>query len=70
MRWGRPVVHAGNEKYRRLAGSIGLAVTLAFALQLYRSVDQAGGSFVDAVSGIGFGVVLALAGAIALQVSK
>ena len=57
-------------RYRRLAGSIGLAVTLAFALQLYRSVDQAGGSFVDAVSGIGFGVVLALAGAIALQVSK
>lgn len=60
----------GTTKYRRLAGSIGLAVTLAFALQLYRSVDQAGGSFVDAVSGIGFGVVLALAGAIALQVSK
>ena len=57
-------------KYRRLAGSIGLAVTLAFALQLYHSVDQAGGSFVDAVSGIGFGVALALAGAIALQVSK
>jgi hypothetical protein len=57
-------------RYRRLAGSIGLAVSLAFALQLYRSVDEAGGSFVDAVSAIGFGVVLALTGSIALQVSK
>jgi hypothetical protein len=57
-------------RYRRLAGSIGLAVVLAFALQLVRSVDQAGGSFGDVVGALGIGVYLALAGAIALQLSK
>jgi hypothetical protein len=56
--------------YRRLAGSIGLAVVLAFALQLVRSGDQAGGSFGDALGAVGVGVYLALAGTIALQVSK
>lgn len=57
-------------RYRRLAGSIGLAVVLAFALQLVRSVDQTGGSFGDVVGALGIGVYLALAGALALQISK
>jgi zinc-ribbon domain len=57
-------------RYRRLAGSVGLAVVLAFALQLVRSVDQSGGSFGDALGAVGIGVYLALAGAVALQVSK
>jgi hypothetical protein len=61
---------AKTAKIRRLAGSIGLAVVLAFALQLYRSVDQSGGSFGDALGAIGIGVYVALAGAVALQISK
>jgi hypothetical protein len=57
-------------RYRRLAGSIALAVVLAFAVQLVRSVDQTGGSFGDVVGALGIGVYLALAGALALQISK
>lgn len=55
---------------RRLCGSVALAVTLGFALQLYRSVDQLGGSFGDVFDAIGFAVYIALAGAVALQVSR
>jgi hypothetical protein len=55
---------------RRLCGSVALAVTLGFALQLYRSVDQFGGSFGDVFDAIGFAVYVALAGAVALQVSR
>jgi hypothetical protein len=55
---------------RRLCGSVALAVTLGFALQLYRSVDQAGGTFGDVFDAVGFAVYIALAGAVALQVSR
>ncbi len=55
---------------RRLCGSIGAAVVLAFAVQLFRSIDQAGGSGGDLFSAIGIGVYVALAGALALQFSK
>jgi hypothetical protein len=55
---------------RRLCGSVALAATLGFALQLYRSVDQLGGTFGDVFDAIGFGVYIALAGAVALQVSR
>lgn len=55
---------------RRICGSVALAVTLGFALQLYRSLDQAGVPFGDVFSTIGIGVYVALAGAIVTQVSK
>ncbi|MGH2589788.1 MAG: zinc-ribbon domain-containing protein [Actinomycetota bacterium] len=54
---------------RRLCGSVALAVTLGFALQTYRAVDQFGG-FRDVLDAIGFAVYIALAGAVALQVSR
>lgn len=55
---------------RRICGSVALAIVLGFTLQLYRSVDLAGGSVGDVFSTIGFGVYTALAGAIVTQVSK
>jgi zinc-ribbon domain len=55
---------------RRIWGSVGLAIVLGFVLQVYRSIDAAGGSFGDVFSTIGIGVYLALAGAIATQISK
>ena len=55
---------------RRLCGSIGVAVGAAFMLQLFRTIDQAGGSFGDLFSTIGLGAYLALAGAISLQISR
>ena len=55
---------------RRLIGSVGLALILGFALQLYRSIDQAGGSVGDVFGAIGFGIYVALAGAVCLQISR
>jgi len=55
---------------RRICGSVALAIVLGFTLQLYRSVDLAGGSVGDVLSTIGVGVYIALAGAIVTQVSK
>jgi hypothetical protein len=55
---------------RRICGSVALAIVLGFTLQLYRSVDLAGGSFGDVFSAIGIGVYVALAGAIVTQVAK
>lgn len=55
---------------RRICGSVALAIVLGFILQVYRSIDAAGGTFGDVFSTIGMGVYLALAGAIATQVSK
>jgi hypothetical protein len=54
---------------RRLCGSVALAVTLGFALQTYRAVDQFGG-IGDVFDAIGFAVYISLAGAVALQVSR
>jgi hypothetical protein len=47
-----------------------LAVILGFALQLYRSIDRAGGTAGDVIDATGMGVVVALAGAVCLEVSK
>jgi zinc-ribbon domain len=55
---------------RRLIGSVGLALTLGFALQLYRSIDQAGGTVGDVIGAVGIGVYVALAGAVCLQISR
>ena len=55
---------------RRICGSVALAIGLGFTLQLYRSVDLAGGSVRDVFSAIGIGVYIALAGAIVTQVSR
>ncbi|HET7236547.1 MAG TPA: zinc ribbon domain-containing protein [Actinomycetota bacterium] len=55
---------------RRLCGSITLAVVAMFVLQLFRSVDQSGGSVGDFVSSIGIGVYAATAAAVGLQVSR
>ena len=55
---------------RRLCGSIALAVGAAFALQLFRSIDQSGGSIGDFVSSIGIGVYAAIPAAIGLQISR
>ena len=55
---------------RKLAGSIGTALVIAFVVQLFRSIDQAGGTTGDLFSAIGFGVYVALAGAVALQFSR
>jgi hypothetical protein len=51
-------------------GSIGLALILGFALNLYRSIDQAGGSLGDVIGAVGLGIYVALAGAVCLQISK
>jgi type IV secretory pathway VirB2 component (pilin) len=55
---------------RRLCGSIGVAIVLGFAAQLYRVIDASGGSIGDVFSTIGVGVYVALAGAVALQISR
>lgn len=55
---------------RRLTGSVGLALILGFALQLYRSIDQAGGTVGDVFEAIGVGIYVALAGAVCLQISR
>lgn len=55
---------------RRLCGSVGVAIVLGFAAQLYRVIDAAGGSPGDVLSAIGVGVYVALAGAVALQFSR
>jgi hypothetical protein len=55
---------------RRLCGSVGAAIVLGFAAQLYRVIDAAGGSPGDVLSAIGVGVYVALAGAVALQFSR
>jgi hypothetical protein len=55
---------------RRICGSVALAIVLGFTLQLYRLIDQAGLPLSDVFSAIGFGVYVALAGAIVTQVSK
>lgn len=55
---------------RRLCGSVGVAIVLGFAAQLYRVIDAAGGSPGDVFSTIGVGVYVALAGAVALQFSR
>lgn len=57
-------------RIRRILGSLALALVLGFALQLYRSIDQAGGSFGDVISTIGIGVYVTVVGAICLQLSK
>jgi len=55
---------------RRLCGSIGVAIVLGFAAQLYRVIDGSGGSLGDVLTTIGPGVYVALAGAVALQISR
>ena len=55
---------------RRICGSVALVIVLGFALQLYRSIDAAGGASGDVFGVIGIGVYLALAGAIVTQISK
>jgi hypothetical protein len=55
---------------RRLCGSIGVAIVLGFAAQLYRAIDATGGSVGDVFTTIGVGIYLALAGAVALQFSR
>lgn len=55
---------------RRLCGSIGVAIVLGFAAQLYRAIDASGGSLGDVFTTIGVGVYVALAGAVALQISR
>lgn len=55
---------------RRLCGSITLAIVAIFVLQLFRSIDQAGGSLGDVLGAIGIGVYVAAAAAIGLQVSR
>ncbi len=55
---------------RRLCGSIGVAIVLGFALQIYRVIDGPGGSIGDVLTTIGPGVYVALAGAVALQISR
>lgn len=55
---------------RRLGGSIGVAIVLGFAAQLYRVIDASGGSIGDVFTTIGVGVYVALAGAVALQISR
>jgi len=55
---------------RRLCGSIGVAIVLGFAAQLYRAIDASGGSIGDVFGTIGVGVYVALAGAVALQISR
>jgi hypothetical protein len=55
---------------RRICGGIALAIVLGFTLQIYRSIDAAGGSIGDVFSTIGIGVYLALAGAITTEISK
>jgi zinc-ribbon domain len=57
-------------KIRRLCGSLALAVAAVFAVQLYRFIDQSGGSFGDFLSSIGIGLVLTIPAAIALQISR
>jgi hypothetical protein len=54
----------------QVIGSVGLAVILGFALPLYRSIDRAGGTAGGVIDAIGMGVVVALAGAVCLEVSK
>ncbi|MGH2673493.1 MAG: zinc ribbon domain-containing protein [Actinomycetota bacterium] len=56
--------------FRRLCGSIGVAIVLGFAAQLYRAIDASGGSVGDVFTTIGAGVYVALAGAVALQFSR
>jgi hypothetical protein len=56
--------------FRRVIGSIGLALILGFALNLYRSIDQAGGSLGDVIGAVGLGIYVALAGAVCLQISR
>jgi len=55
---------------RRLCGSIGVAIVLGFAAQIYRVIDASGGSMGDVLTTIGPGVYVALTGAVALQVSR
>jgi hypothetical protein len=55
---------------RRLCGSIRVAIVLAFAVQIYRVIDGSGGSIGDVLTTIGPGVYAALAGAVALQISR
>jgi hypothetical protein len=55
---------------RRLCGSLGVAIVLGFAAQLYRAIDASGGSVGDVFTTIGVGVYVALAGAVALQFSR
>lgn len=55
---------------RRLCGSIGVAIVLGFAVQIYRVIDGSGGSIGDVLTTIGPGVYVALAGAVGLQVSR
>ena len=59
-----------SARIRRVIGSIGLALILGFALNLYRSIDQAGGSLSDVIGAVGLGIYVALAGAVCLQISK
>jgi hypothetical protein len=55
---------------RRLCGSIALAIAAAFALQLFRTIDQSGGSFGDLLDVMGVGVYASVVGAIGLQISR
>ena len=55
--------------FRRLTGSIALALILGFGLNLFRSIDQSGGSLGDVVGAIGLGIYAALAGAVCLEIS-
>ena len=55
---------------RRLCGSIGVAIVLGFAVQIYRVIDGSGGSIDDVLTTIGPGVYVALAGAVGLQISR
>ena len=59
-----------SARFRRVIGSIGLALILGFALNLYRSIDQAGGSLGDVIGAVGLGIYVALAGAVCLQISR
>lgn len=60
----------GPAALRRLCGSLGVAAVLAFAAQLYRAIDAQGGTLGDVFDVIGVGLYVALAGAVALQVSR
>jgi hypothetical protein len=59
-----------SARFRRVIGSIGLALILGFSLNLYRSIDQAGGSLSDVIGAVGLGIYVALAGAVCLQISR
>lgn len=55
---------------RRLCGSLATAIVLAFAVQLFRALDQSGLGAGDLLDVVGAGVYVALAGAVALSASR